>query len=723
MPESATLEPPEAPAKKSKAPRVTAETMATKQREISVSEFFAKNRHLLGFDNPRKALLTTVKEAVDNSLDACEEAGILPDILIEIRLVPDSQAASRKPQDDSGRKPAADERFRVIIQDNGPGIVRKQIENIFGKLLYGSKFHRLKMSRGQQGIGISAAGMYGLITTGKPVLIISKTHPKKPAHEVVLKMDTSKNRADVVSETEHPEDDALFRTTPSTPSRGTGLQPVSTPSSASSSTNTGTRVEIELSGKYFTGARSVDEYVELTAIANPHTRFTYITPPTSQYPEGRKQIFDRSVAELPVQPEEIKPHPHGIELGTLIGMLERTEHGTLSAFFTEEFCRVGPGVAKSICESVALSTRYSPKKISHGEAEKLYKALQEAKVMAPPTNCLSPIGVKTMLKGLERGLKPNFIAVSSRPPAVYRGRPFVIEAGIAFGGGLPSDEPAQVFRFANRVPLLYQQSACSSFKAVSETNWKNYGLQQPKGSLPVGPMVVMIHMASVWVPFTSESKEAVADYDEIREEMELALKDCGRKLKTYLNRRDRMKAAGERRSIFLRYIGEIAKAVSAINGEDAKALYDALMKTAERKTQEMDMTLDEEGKVVNASEKLEADEAVYVKPLDEHDLAAIADEKEAERQSAKAPGTPTARERGSPQAESLKASSRGQSAAPPAEKRKKKTQHPERVQDKKQSRAPKSATPTLFESLPPPPKPAPGKHVLLVRKKVLRKKN
>lgn len=703
MTDAATLEPPETVKKQRppvRQPRVTAETMAAKQREISVSEFFAKNRHLLGFDNPRKALLTTVKEAVDNSLDACEEAGILPDIIVEIRLVQNESAPSRKKKDTSedetpeaGRKSQAEERFRVIIQDNGPGIVRKQIENIFGKLLYGSKFHRLKMSRGQQGIGISAAGMYGLITTGKPVLIISKTHPKKPAHEVVLKMDTSKNRADVVSETEHPEDDELF----------------------TAAGGTGTRVEIELSGKYFTGARSVDEYIELTAIANPHARFTYITPATSQYPEGRRQIFDRSVSELPAQPEEIKPHPHGIELGTLIGMLERTEHGTLSSFFTEEFCRIGPGVAKAICESVGLSTRFNPKKVTHGDAERLYKALQEAKVMSPPTNCLSPIGVKTMLKGLERGLKPDFIAVSSRPPAVYRGRPFIIEAGIAYGGQLPAEEPAQVFRFANRVPLLYQQSACSSFKAVSETNWKNYALQQPKGSLPVGPLVVMVHMASVWVPFTSESKEAIADYDEIREEMELALKECGRKLKTYLNKRERMKAAGERRSIFLRYIGEIAKAVSEINGEDAKALYEALMKTAQRKTLEMDQTLDEEGKVVEASERLEADESVYVKPLDEGDLIAIAEAREAKA------GMPLDSGDGSETTGAAPGTKKKSPGSKPAGGTRKKSR--DKAGEDERSGKPKASAPaSLFEDLPPPPKPAPGKKVLLVRKKVRRHK-
>ena len=215
--------------------------------------------------------------------------------------------------------------------------------------------------------------------------------------------------------------------------------------------------------------------------------------------------------------------------------------------------------------------------------------------MGPPTNCLSPIGVKTMLKGLEQGLEPDFITASSRPPSVYRGRPFVIEAGIAFGGNLPADEPSRVYRFANRVPLQYQQSACASFKAVLEMNWKNYSLQQPRGALPIGPMVVMIHMASVWVPFTSESKEAIADYDEIRKEMGLALKECGRKLGTYLRRRQKMKRASEKRDIFKRYIGEVATACEKLTGEDRETVYEHLLAVAERKTHEMDQRLDEEG--------------------------------------------------------------------------------------------------------------------------------
>ncbi|MFG0251838.1 MAG: DNA topoisomerase VI subunit B, partial [Phycisphaerales bacterium JB038] len=460
--------------------RATAESMAAKQRDISVSEFFAKNRHLLGFDNPRKALLTTVKEAVDNALDACEEAGILPDLYIGLDQLDET-------------------RFRVTVRDNGPGIVRKQIDNIFGKLLYGSKFHRLKMSRGQQGIGISAAGMYGLMTTGKPVLIISKTGKRKPANEVVLKIDTRKNRPVVISETEHPEDDELF------------------------AEGHGTQIVLEIEGRYNKGRQSVDEYLEQTAIANPHANLRY-SPPVDKPIE-----YPRAVEELPPETKEIKPHPKGIELGTLITMLERTKSQKLGGFLKDDFCRVGPRVASDIAKKSGLTPQTWVTSIDHTAAEKLFKAIQDTRIMAPPTDCLAPIGTRTMLAGLLKEVTAEFYAASSRAPAVYRGNPFLIEVGIAYGGKLPGDESCKVMRFANRVPLLYQQSGCAAFKSVVDAGWRNYGLTQPRGALPVAPLIVVIHMASVWVPFTSESKEAIADYDEIRKEMRLALQECGRK--------------------------------------------------------------------------------------------------------------------------------------------------------------------------------------------------
>ena len=543
--------------------RSTAEEMASRQREISVSEFFAKNRHLLGFDNPRKALLTTVKEAVDNALDACEEAGILPDIRVELLQLEET-------------------RFKVTIADNGPGIVRRQIENIFGKLLYGSKFHRMKMSRGQQGIGISAAGMYGLMTTGQPVLIVSKTGRKKPAHKVVLKMDTARNRAEVIEDAEVSDEVAGF------------------------ASGRGTRVSIEIEGRYQKGRASVDEYLEQTAIANPHASFTYVTP------SNEVVEFPRAVDELPPESREIKPHPKGIELGTLIQMLERTERTQLGAFFKEDFCRVGPKVAKEICRRAELTDRTWVKQVGHADAEKLFKAIDGVKIMAPPTDCLVPIGTKAMLAGLLKEVKAEFFAASTRPAAVYRGNPFLIEVGIAYGGKLPADDLGRVIRFANRVPLLYQQSACCAFKAVVETGWKNYGLQQARGALPTGPIVVMIHMASTWVPFTSESKEAIADYDEIRKEMKLALKECGRKLGTYLRRRQRMRRESERRNVFARYIGEIASACERITGKPASATHKALQEIAAVKTAEADQQLDDEGKVVDDGGRLAGDDDVII---------------------------------------------------------------------------------------------------------------
>jgi DNA topoisomerase-6 subunit B len=557
-PEPVATEPEPARAAKSASRRaarsqfVTAETLASKQRDISVSEFFAKNRHLLGFDNKRKALLTTVKEAVDNSLDACEEAHILPEINIHIDQL-------------------AEDRFRVTVRDNGPGIVRAQIANIFGKLLYGSKFHRLKMSRGQQGIGISAAGMYGVLTTGKSVHIISRTSPKKPAHYLEIQMDTARNRADVIKDDEIPD----------------------------IHWERGTEVVIELVATYSKGRQSVDEYIEQTAIANPHAVIRYRSP------TGEHREFPRGSEELPAETCEIQPHPHGIELGVLMKMLkdarplrkgERTP--SLSGFLQREFSRVTSRVANAICEQAALSPKSRPAQIGTHDVERLYQAMQSVKIMAPPTNCLAPIGARNLLAGMLKEVKAEFYTATTRDPSVYRGNPFQIEIALAYGGTLAADQAARVIRFANRVPLLYQQSACAAFKSVLDVDWRNYGLSQPGNSLPVGPLVIMVHMASVWVPFTSESKEAIADYDEIRKEMKLALQECGRKLAAYLRRRRRQRMEADRRSIFGRYIPDVAEALANMTGVSQDRLVKHLNSIAKTRTAEADVQLDEDGRPI-----------------------------------------------------------------------------------------------------------------------------
>ncbi|MHB1846123.1 MAG: DNA topoisomerase VI subunit B [Deltaproteobacteria bacterium] len=553
--------------------RATAEQMASKQREISISEFFTKNRHLLGFDNPSKALLTAVKEAVDNSLDACEEAGILPDVRVEVAE-------------------AGGNHYRVAIEDSGPGIVKAQIPKVFGKLLYGSKFHRLKQSRGQQGIGISAAVMYAQLTTGKPAIVVSKTGKGRPAHHFEIQLDTRKNAPVVLKDVE------------------TEL-----------SKEHGTRVELEMVADYLHGQRSLLRYLEQTALANPHAQLTYVRP--NQEP----LVFPRASETPPKEAVEIKPHPHGVELGALMLMLSETTARELGAFFQQEFSRVSSTLADEICQRAGLKRTLRPGSLDRAQAERLHHAVAETKLMAPPTNCLSPIGEELIRKGLinflsvteteadegddaapaatpeavqptvqpavqidkEEGTTAGeelikghkfFVATVTRPPKVYRGNPFQIEVGLAYGGDWPQDRSIELYRFANRVPLLFQRSACGMTEAIVKTDWRNYLLSQPKGALPVGPMVLLVHIASAWVPFTSESKEALAHYPEILKEIQLAAQECGRKLAAHIRKRQHADYEAKRRSIFELYIQELAGSLSKITGKPEEPVKKRLVELA-----------------------------------------------------------------------------------------------------------------------------------------------
>jgi len=659
--------------------RATAEMMAAKQRDISVSEFFAKNRHLLGFDNPRKALLTAVKEAVDNSLDACEEAGILPEIWVDIEQT-------------------GENRFKLGVQDNGPGIVKKQIPLIFGKLLYGSKFHRLRMSRGQQGIGISAAGMYGMLTTGKPVKIISKISLRKPAHYYEIQIDTKKNHPEILNGKGEGVD-----IPPNEAGRAYierhGIEWIgeyeAEDGQPPQAVKSGTRVTIEMEAKYQRGRGSVDDYLEQTVIANPHVTLRYTDP------EGDCKTYRRSTNQLPAEPKEIKPHPYGVELGRLVTMLKETKAPTLSQFLAGSFSRVSPAVARRICDEAKVSTRASTKRIGRQEADALFQAIQRTKIKAPATDCISPIGEELLLKGLRQVVPGQFYCAATRPPSVYRGNPFQIEVALAYGGAnnvqkvsqelltellhesdartlrqfivntfdglggeaadriireakfgtrqspgklkpaeikqlheamqnvnLSEGQSMQVYRYANRVPLQFKQRDCAIIESVLTMNWRAYGLSQSRGALPTGPVTLMVHMASVWVPFTSESKEAIAAYPEIQRELRLGLQTVGRKLGMYLRRRNRVKQEGERRSIFLRYLGEVASAVSTINGADREHLFEQLLKVAKRKTSEADVRLDDRGKVVEDDEDF-GDNVLIVEPdpLDADELLALVSSK------------------------------------------------------------------------------------------------
>lgn len=549
--------------------------MARKQREISVSEFFLKNRHLLGFDNPRKALLTTVKEAVDNAMDACEEGEILPEISVEIVQLRES-------------------RFRVSVMDNGPGIVRSQIPKIFAKLLYGSKFHRLRMSRGQQGIGISAAGMYGQLTTGCSTQIFSRTKRAKQADQIAVQVDTAKNKPTIL------KSEAIDWRPEFHPTRPDGKLGKTVTSAH------GTCVSIEMEANYVRGKLSVDEYLKQCAVVNPHAAFHYrvlllkkrndaadeanTAPESPTAEEVPWTTYHRATKELPPVHREIKPHPHGVELGLLMQMLKDTHARTLRSALAQDFSRVSSAAALRICEEAGLNPKARPTRIAHQESEALFKAISTTKLMRPPTDCLSPIGEEQIITGLKKEITADFYTSVTRPPTVYRGNPFQIEVGVAYAKpgenkDLSADDPVRVLRFANRVPLLYMGGACAITKAAAAVKWKNYGLSQPRGSLPIGPMVIMVHMASVWVPFTSESKEAVAHYPEIVKEITFALQECGRRLSVYLSKKKRLEESERKREYMMMYIPHLAlglKDVLDLSDKAESKVIDNLHKLLER---------------------------------------------------------------------------------------------------------------------------------------------
>lgn len=505
---------------------ITAEELAEQLRAVSVAEFFEKNRHLLGYENPTKALITIVKEFVDNSLDACDEARILPDVRVVVKEI-------------------APERFKVKAEDNGPGIVEEKLPFAFGKLLYGSKFHRLRQSRGLQGLGASGGILYSQLTTGKPARITSSTG--KEIHEIELMIDVNKNEPKTISYKEEKN-----------PNKWHGI-----------------KIEVEAEGRYIEGKQSITEYLRQTAMSNPYAKINY------EGPNGKLE-FERSVKELPPLPKEIKPHPHGVELGLLRRMLMMTKSRNLIGFLTSDFSRVGRNSASQICRLAKLEGNRKPNELNHEETEWLHKAMQMVKLIGPPTDCLSPLHEKLLEEGLKKETKAEYVVATTRPPSVYRGNPFQVEVALAFGGELPQEGASQLFRFANKVPLLYHSSDCATSDAVIDTDWRRYGFSQSARQIPQGPLAILIHFVSVWVPYTSEGKQAIASYPEIIKEIKLALQEAGRKLASYVRHKAKLRDRQLRRELFEKYIPELAESLSKLTEKEKQKIIEDLEKIVKK---------------------------------------------------------------------------------------------------------------------------------------------
>ncbi|ELY85844.1 DNA topoisomerase VI subunit B [Natrinema altunense] len=761
-----------------------AEELAESQQSISIAEFFEKNKHMLGFDSGARGLVTAVKEAVDNALDAAEESGILPDIYVEIQEIGDY--------------------YRLIVEDNGPGLTKESLPKVFGKLLYGSRFHAREQSRGQQGIGISAAVLYAQLTSGKPAKITSRTQGSDEAEYFELIVDTDTNEPEIsVEET----------TTWDRPH--------------------GTRIELEMEAN-MRARQQLHDYIKHTAVVNPHARLELREPQ-----EHFK--FERATDQLPAETEEIRPHPHGVELGTVMKMLTATDSQTVSGFVQEEFTRVGKKTADSIIDAFrdrhygremrwrpptthedidlhgavedatankgaeataafaeaiadgvadhdriahhelletvesaaeavedehgttfgdtvrenaveavwlelidavetdegdgaegdgdsrlvadlydladeATSTRKDDE-IIHAFADRLaakfdaelesdeedagnvrhrltrtdlrehvdrvadlteeyddvsfgktarenvtdaiwgvmatvpddpplvreldgdrdatsdlVDAMRATDIMAPPTRCLAPISEELITAGLKKEFDADFYASATRDAGVSGGDPFIVEAGIAYGGELPAEGTGDVMRFANRVPLVYQRGACATTDVVKSIGWRNYGLDQPGGSgLPNGPVVIMIHVASTNVPFTSESKDAVANVPEIEDEIELAIREAARDLKSYLNKRRSMQQRRKKQNVLGKILPEMATKVAEVTGRDEPDIDDAIARIMNNVLVERDVNENGDGQAVSVvvennsstNESLEITDIVSAEPTALSDGATV----------------------------------------------------------------------------------------------------
>ena len=501
-----------------------AESLAKEFKEHSVAEFFKKNMQMLGLTGKIKTLTTIVHEYVTNSLDACEEAKILPDIDVQIKEI-------------------GNEYYEVTVKDNGPGLTRETVGKALGQLLAGTKFHRMMQSRGQQGIGAAGCTMLSQITTGKSSQVITGTD-KGPALSLELTIDPKKNQPKIANLTELKK-----------PFKGTAIK-------------------AKFKGvKYVNSEQAPLEYLRRTAIANPHAQITLIEP------NNNKIVFKRTAKEIPRKPTEMKPHPKGVNVDEVITLAKYTKARQVSSFLKSEFDRIGDKAVLEIQKNVSFDVKKDPAQLTWEESEEIVKQFKKIIFIAPRTDGLIPIGEDRIRKSLDGIVAPEFLSVVTRKPAVYSGGfPFQVEVGIAYGGnagrgsvtnsdGMP-EKKMEIMRFANRAPLLFDTGGCAISKAVQSIDWKRYGIKDYENA----PITVFVNLISVHIPYTSAGKQAISDEDEIMEEVRLSLMDSGRKAGAYIAGKKREQDRKMKRELFYKYIPEIAAALEKINKISAKKI-------------------------------------------------------------------------------------------------------------------------------------------------------
>ena len=478
-------------------------------RSMTPSQFFYEYREVAGFGSPSRALYQTVRELVENALDATDVHGILPDIYVAVERLPENSNY-----------------YRVTVEDNGIGIDPKHVPYAFGQVLYSSKY-RLRQARGRFGLGAKMAILYGQIKTGRPVEVYTSPLRSRKVYFFRIMIDIEKNQPIVLTRGEFPN-----------PSRWHG-----------------TRVSVVIEGDWSRARHRVYMYMQRTAIAAPYANITFVDP------DGNITIYSRKIRKLPPKPKEVKPHPHGVDIELLKQLIKKSNASTLFEFLVEAFQGVGKKTAKSFLEFAGLKEDLDPHKLSNRQLEHLARKLREfPKFRSPSADALSPFGPDIIEAGLRAILKPEFVVAITRRPRAYEGHPFIVEVGIAYGGEIPVSNEPMLLRYANKIPLLYDEKADVAWKVVDPSNfdWKSYLVNFP------APIAVLTHIASTKVPYKGVGKESVADVPEIEQELRNALREAARKLRDYLLKKLREEEARKRVATFMKYAPEVAKSLATI---------------------------------------------------------------------------------------------------------------------------------------------------------------
>ncbi len=500
-------------------------------KALGAAEFFERYPELMGYSNPARAIFQTVKEMLDNALDAAEIAGILPKVLIHIQEV------------DAKKKI-----YKITVDDNGIGVPYEKAPYAFGRVFFSSKYVE-RQTRGAYGLGIKGALIVSQKQVGEPMdVITAPIVDKDHVYRFKLMIDINKNEPNVRMRGSWTKVGAWH----------------------------GTRVSVLMLGDWKRGKSRTLEYIKRTAIIAPYADITVITP------DGRMIRYPRRAKEMPPPPKEVKPHPKGVDLELLKRIIANTPAKTIYQMLREEFQAIGPKTASELLKMADIEPSTSPKELHEEQLKRLIEAMQAyKKFRAPSADALSPIGEKLIKIGLKTLLKPEFVTAVTRKPSSYAGHPFIVEVGLAYGGEIqPSDTPI-LLRYANKTPLLYNERSDVSWKVVSEIDWKNYKVSFP------APLVVLVHIASTKVPFKEASKDAITDAPEIEREIRLAIQEAARKLKRYIIRKKKEEERMEKIVTLMKYIPEIVRSLSILSIDPEKRKKTVDEKLLEEKLKEI----------------------------------------------------------------------------------------------------------------------------------------